>query len=606
MQYTQIVPNTKTDLSRQIFTYKIPPEILPTLQIGSLVEIPFNNRKIEGIVVDFQKSKKGLEEKKIKKISRVLDNKALDESHLKLAKWMAEYYFAPLSLCLFEMLALPLKKQQKAAEEQYFEKTNPSYSLDALFVLIRKVISKQKQIICLFPNLIEAKKAFSFFNEHNVKSLLYYGGLNKDALYRAYQKIKEGKIDLVIGSHKALFAPLPHIGLIVIFNEHDETYKNDRNPRYHAVKVAQKLAQINNNKLVLISSTPDITDYFHFQKKKNQNTFFIHPQEKTSIKTQIIAMQNEHKRGNYSLLSETLQYLIKKNYKQNKKTLLFASRRGASSYIFCKECGYTFSCPNCELPLTYNIIPLRQHFLYCHHCSYKIPLPTLCPKCNSMMIKFSGTGTQKIEAEIKKILPCPKIFRLDQDTKTIPQDYKKSEIIIGTQKIFNFWTEPVDLTAVINADNILNIPDFRQGEKFFQLFHNLRHLTQNLFLIQTYQAENPTLQNALARNFANYYQKELNIRKELQFPPYCRLIRLVCQHKDEKRCQKETEEVATKLKSYIEILGPSFCFYRKIRNKFRWQIVIKTQRLKVKTQILQIIHTLPDYFIIDVDPITLL
>ena len=386
MQYAGIVPNTKTNFRHQSFLYSIPPQFLSQIKIGSLVQIPFHGRKLEGIVVDFHKSQQGIEKEKIKTIANILERSVIDETHLKLSKWMSEYYLAPLSLCLFEMVALPLKKNVRIAENQPVDLKTFTNSFSSLKDLCQKVIDKEKQVIILFPYIKQAEEAFLILQKNFKKIALYHGGLSKSKRYFNFLKIKNNQIDIVIGSHLGIFAPLPRLGLTIIYNEEDDGYKNDRAPRYNVKSVAEKLRDITFSKLLLVSQTPSIESYFHFHQNKQQNIFLIKPKLQNEIKTVVVDMQNEYKNRRFSPLSQPLQRLLITNYKKGKKSILFVSRRGAASYIFCRLCGFTLSCPNCNLPLTYNIALDKEHSYFCHHCLFKTKPASSCPNCGSLEI----------------------------------------------------------------------------------------------------------------------------------------------------------------------------------------------------------------------------
>jgi len=659
MQYAEIVPNTKTDLLTQTFTYKIPPEFLPNLKIGSLVVVPFGKRKIEGIVIKIKKLKGKVQKEKLKSILTLLESEPiLDEIHLKLAEWMAEYYLAPLSLCLFEMIPLPPKKKDKEERIKEIDSNLPTEALakvgylSPILRLCQRALAKNKQILILFPDVNLAKDFLPYFqkkfsayakgyggpadlsaeakaevetsSEGGNNVVLYHGELSKNERWKVFTKIKKGRADVVVGSHLAIFAPLSRLGLIIIIDEETETYKNERSPRYHPKTVAEKLTQLQGAKLVLLSPTPSVESYYNYSKKRvkkreNSRVYLIRHALTPPLPHSLILidMKKEIQKGNYSPLSETLQNILKITLKRGGRSILFVPRKGAASYIFCRDCGYVFLCPNCQLPLTYHFITSPRppaHQLICHHCSFKTQPPSLCPNCHGLNLKFAGLGTQKIEAEVKKMFIKPEILRLDQDLS--PLSYLLyPDIIIGTQKILSNWSQPVDLVALVSIDSLLNLPDFRQGEKVFSIIFRLKSLASKLFLVQTYHPENFLIHSALKGDYLGFYQKELQNRKKLNFPPFSKLIRIIYQHKNEQKCQKEIKMFAEKLKSLITpslhhsitLLGPSSCFYSKIRGKFRWQIVIKIPTSHFITSSLHhLLKTLPSDWIIDVDPVTLL
>ncbi|MCX6807172.1 MAG: primosomal protein N' [Candidatus Berkelbacteria bacterium] len=610
MQYAEVVPNTKTNLANQTFTYKIHPEILPRLKIGSLVLIPFHNRKIEGIILNFHKTKMGIEETKLKKITEIIhEEPVIDKSRLELAKWMSQHYFAPLSLCLFEMTPLPPKRNYKIIPEKTLA-VDQSDLRDSIIKLCQKVISKNKQVVILFPEIKQASSAYPGLQTiFKGRVVIYHGELNKSERFETWKKIKNKNFDIIIGSRIALFTPLSRLGLIIIQDENSESYKNDRTPRYDTKIVAEKLAKITESKLILISPTPSLESYYRARKSKklDSKSFYLYQPLNPSPPTQtsIIDLRDETKKGNFSPISQSLKNLITSNFINKKRTILFVSRRGAASYLLCRDCGYVTKCPNCDLPLYYSLTDVKGENLTCHHCFFKTQMIEKCPQCQSSNIKFKGTGTQKIELEIGKILPKAKTFRIDKDTN--PTENISADIIVATQKLFSYSIEPVDLTGIISIDSALNLPDFRQSERVLSTIYRLKLLTKRNFIIQTYHPNDFVIKNATIGSYQDFYKKEIQNREKLNFPPFCRLIRIIHQTKNEVECQKQIEILANKLKPLVSILGPSPCFYSKIRGKYRLQIVIKIPPQGfLKPSIRQLFNTLSSNWIIDVDPVTLL
>ena len=652
MQYANVVPDIKTDLTSQSFTYAIPPELLPKIKVGSLVLIPFGKRKIAGIITKITKTGvKGMQ-KEIKQIAQIINPEpVINEQHLKLAEWLSKYYFAPLSQCLFEMFPLPPKRKGHGKQKLITAQTPlpPIFAklYAALAALCNNALAKDKQVIILFSEARWAKIFLPSLAKRFDRVIFYHTELNKTQRYNAWQEIKQGKINIVCGSRLALFAPLSRLGLIIIIDEESNAYKNDRSPRYNAKTVALKLAEISGAKLVLLSPTPSIESHYQYSTKarykKSNRVYLIRrsliPLYHPSIT--LIDMKNELRKGNSSLLSETLQKKLQDVYKAGKKAILFDNRRGAASYIFCRNCGYVLKCPNCDLPLTYHLNTPSLDQLVCHHCSFRTKLISLCPNCQSIDFKFWGLGTQRIEAEIKKMFIKPNILRIDKDLRSSPafanatEDGRSSVInseydfIIGTQKLLSHWFEPVDLVAVASIDNLLNLPDLNSSHRVYSIITRLKSLSLNSFYLQTYHPENFVIRSALQGNWEKFLQDELENRRKLNLPPFTKLIRIICQHKNEEKCKKDIKIAAEKLNSIITryqssppamlrkamraditILGPSPCFYSKIRGKYRFQLIIKVpdkgRGRNIPAPIINFLKTLPRNWLIDVDPVTLL
>lgn len=613
MQYAQIVPNRKLDPAIPFFTYKIPPEILPKIKIGSLVEIPLGKTKTEGIVLGIKKIAKGLGKEKLKPITKLLyDEPLIDEMQIKLSKWMSDKYIAPLSLCLFEMIPLPPKKATRAKTNQIKSKAYPQITapyLSSIAKICEKVLSKNKKVILITPTIAQAEVVSNHLNQRfKNRVALYKSELPASKRFKNYLEIKQGKFDIVVGSRLGIFTPLRPLGAIIITDEIGGAYKNERSPRYNLISVAQKLSQITSSKLIILNQVPKVEIFY---RSKKDGFYLLSP--KTAAKppkTKIIDSKNEFKKGNYSPLSEELQEVIKWSYQKEKQIILFTARRGTASYIFCRNCGYVVKCPNCELPLTYH---LASNQLFCHHCNFKQEILNLCPNCQDLNIKYSGTGTQRIETEIKKLLPKPQIARIDQDTKPgcVP---KNAHIIIGTPKIFTQFNQKVPVVAVVSIDSLLNLPDFNIGEEIYKTIFRLQSFAALLFIVQTYHPDNFIINTAVKNDFQTFYQKELEERKKFDFPPFSTLIKLIYQHKNEEKAKKESSLLAERLNLVVSNLsldislsGPSPCFYHKLRGKYRWQILIKIKYKKSKIKnLFNLLKTLPREWIVDVEPKTLL
>lgn len=607
--YGEVVPNTKTDLKSQTFTYEIPKEFQKELKVGSLVLIPFGKRKIEGIITKILNFKLQIPKEKLKPILKILWSEPLiSHFQLKLSKWMASYYFAPLSDCLFEMVSLPPRKKKITKpylitkignlQKELFPKFEPYLKLS------KRALTSKKQIIILFPEIILAKQAFLYFLKKlkKAKIAFYHGELNKTERFSLYEKIKNGQIDIVIGSQKALFSPLPRLGLIILDEEESENYKNERSPRFNVKTLAEKICQINKAKLVLSSPTPSVESYYLSRKRK---FYLIRPKPllKPLAQNLVIDMRKEIQKRNYSPFSEILKSFLKRTLSQRRQAILFVPRRGAATYIFCRDCGFVLSCPECELPLVYHS---ERNLLICHHCQYKEEPKTFCPNCQGIYLRYQGVGTQTVEMEVKKLFLKPDILRIDKDMPSEWLRNNQPEIIIGTQKLLSNWFSPVSLLAVISLDPLLNLPDFRQGERIFSLIFKLKSLALDHFLLQTFYPFNSLIQTALKGDYSAFYEREILERKKFGYPPFSQLIRLLCENKNEEKAKREAKILADKLKSEVEILGPSPCFYHKLRGKYRWQIIIrvKNQKSKIKN-LTNLLKTLPSDWTIDVDPETL-
>lgn len=398
---------------------------------------------------------------------------------------------------------------------------------------------------------------------------------------------------LVFGSFESLKS-------ITIEDESSDLYRSwSRKPYYDVRTIAKQLAKIHKAKLIL--------------KNEFQNS-------KLKIQSSLVDMRKEIKNGNFSIISNELQEKLKKH----KKSILFISRRGTSTFILCRECGYVSMCSKCDVPMIFHedLRPTSKSLL-CHHCGKQDIAPVLCPKCKSIKIKYFGAGTQKVESEVKKLIPNKLILRLDSDAAKKPEQQSKiiekfknnkNVVLIGTQMILNKEIK-ADMTAIISIDVILNLPDFKSSERVFKTIHQLRKMSKKEFLIQTYNPENYAIQTALANNYKKFYNNEVKMRKQFNYPPFSQIIKLTFKHKDYQKAKNEVEILLEKLKQQIknlkfkadslQLLGPTPAFIPRIAQNYRWNLIIKNKikNLKSRNRLLMIV---PSKWEIEVDPDSLL
>jgi primosomal protein N' (replication factor Y) len=386
---------------------------------------------------------------------------------------------------------------------------------------------------------------------------------------------------------------------ITIEDESSELYKSwGRKPYYNAKNIAIQLAKIHNAKLVLKSNLPSIEGYYHAQNKKFK---LVVPNIKYKIpNTSLVDMRQEMRNGNFSVISNTLRDQIE----NHDKTILFISRRGTSTIVLCRECGYIAQCPSCEMPMVYHEDkPSRR--LVCHHCGKDDIAPVTCPNCKSIKIKYLGAGTQKIESEIKKIFlasptggPNKKVLRLDGDISEKPEQQQKiikefndsdNAVMIGSQMLLNKNLK-ADLVAIVSIDTILNLPDFKSSERVFQTINQLIGMANKNFLIQTYNSENKIIKLAIENNFNKFYNEEIKDRKLFNYPPFSEIIKLSFGHKDFIRAKNEAIILKNKLEQQIKsqlkienwklkisLLGPTPAFISREKGLYKWNIIIKSQ-----------------------------
>ncbi|TCO78977.1 primosomal protein N' [Marinisporobacter balticus] len=472
--------------------------------------------------------------------------------------------------------------------------------------LIHYLFNQSKEAIVLVPEIALTSQMIERFKGrfgNNVAVL--HSKLSLGERYDEWNRIKNGEVKIAVGARSAVFAPFKNLGMIIIDEEHEHTYKSDYSPKYHAIDVAKFRCIQNNGVLILGSATPSIESY---QKSLNGEYHKIEMRSRFNNNSlpgmEIIDMRKELEKGNKSIFSACLHEGIMNNLKKGEQTILFLNRRGHSTFISCRKCGYVVKCPNCEISLTYHAASFDA---VCHYCGYTKKPPKICPACESKYIKYFGVGTEKIEVMTKKYFPQAKVARLDLDTtskkgemdRTLDQFKKgKIDILIGTQMIAKGLDFPnVTLVGVIAADTNLNLPDFRANEKTFQLITQVagragRGEILGNVVVQTYGPDHFVIDCAKDHDYKYFYQQEIMLRKEFFYPPYARLINILFTAENEAQLIKETHNFANMLRGKLleckmnlrEVLhGPHPAPLSKIKEKYRWQIIIKSNPVDQNT-----------------------
>lgn len=491
--------------------------------------------------------------------------------------------------------AVAAKISQNEYEQFLLYGVTGSGKTEVYLQLIGQALKQNKTAIVLVPEISLTPQMIdrfiARFNKDEIAVL--HSKLSIGERYDEWNKIKENKAKIIIGARSAIFAPTENIGIIIIDEEHDSSYKSEAVPKYDAKEIAKKIAKENNCPLVLGSATPDLVTYY----KANQDKITLLELTKRANNSklpdvEIVDLKMELANGNRSMLSVSLHDAIEQNLKEKRQTILFLNRRGYSTFIMCRECGYTVKCKNCDISLTYH---KTENKLKCHYCGYEEKLATVCPECQSTKIRYFGTGTQKLEQEINKIFPQASTIRMDIDTVTKKNSHEEIlntfkndgiDILIGTQMVVKGHHFPnVTLVGVIAADSSLNIDDYRANERTFQLLTQVagRAGRENLdgkVIIQTYNPENFSIQCAKEQNYPKFYETEIELRKQLKYPPFCDIILVGFNS----LVEKEVIEVSNKVYEYLKnnliaqdfiVLKPMPSPINKIQNRFRWRIIIK-------------------------------
>jgi primosomal protein N' (replication factor Y) len=487
---------------------------------------------------------------------------------------------------------------------------------------LAQVTAAGKRGICLIPEIALTQQTVERFASRFFRRVaVLHSGLSLGEQFDEWQWIQEGNCDVVIGPRSALFAPLPDLGLIIIDEEHEWTYKQeDKSPRYHARDVAIKLAQLSGAAVILGSATPDIGS---FHKAQQGEYHLVELRERITPRgysplpeVSVVDLREELKAGNTSLFSRSLLAAMEGTLAQNEQIILFLNRRGTATFVRCRNCGFVFRCPRCSIALTYHSVEKR---LICHRCRYSIPVSPDCPRCSRRNLRLLGIGTQRIEEEMKHFFPEAKLLRWDRDVITrryaheeLLKNFRdhKADVLIGTQMIAKGLDLPqVTLAGVINADTGLNFPDFRSGERTFQLLCQVagragRGVKAGKVIIQTYSPDNYIIEAAARHDYSGFYYKEIAYRRRYNYPPFSQLVRLVYSHTDEESCRREADRVYRLIADSRQltadsIIGPVPTFAFRARGRYRWQLFLRgPDSSRVLSQL-----ALPRGWTIDVDPV---
>ncbi|MFA5867751.1 MAG: primosomal protein N' [Actinomycetota bacterium] len=463
-----------------------------------------------------------------------------------------------------------------------------------------------------------------------------HSGLGLGERYDQWRRIKTGEYMIVVGARSAVWAPVKNLGLVVVDEEQENSYKQDRTPRYHARDVAIERARLEGAAVVLGSATPSIESRYRADKK--DYSLLILPKriaERPMPEVEIIDMKTAQRAGQSGYLSETLLSELTKTIERKEKAILFLNRRGFANFVICRDCGHVIYCTRCNVSLTYH---RATKTLVCHHCGHEEPAPSVCPDCGSRGVGFFGAGTERIDDELKELFPETPVTRMDSDT-TVGKDSHRRRllafkegaggILLGTQMIAKGLDFPdVTLVGVVNADTALNLPDFRAGERTFQLMMQVggragRGSRPGRVLVQTYNPENYAVKALVAGDYDAFYETEVTLRDALDYPPFSELINIGLSGAAETAVEETAERIAADLREAAEanavtgireILGPAPAPISRLKNRWRWHIVLKTDGTSGPRDYLREHLRLPSTknkkdavtVIFDVDPVSLL
>ncbi len=608
------------------------------------VQVNFGGKIMPALVLHIHEDRdvaEKLGDFKLKEISKVLDaTPIMDERLYELAVWLRDFYLCSLGEALFTIIPSaknplhyplpfrfkdtlsPLSPEQQDAYDQIESGigTNAGYYLHGITGsgktevykhLVKKALSLRKTVIILIPEIALTPQTLErFYESFGEQVAVYHSKLTPGQRLGEWIRCMKGEARVLIGPRSSVFLPMKDLGLIIIDEEHESSYKSANKPRYHARQVAFYRSRHENAALVLGSATPQLESYYYAQEAKIKLIELTQRYGNSTIpEVEIVDLKAEEK-GNM-LLSTPLLLAMMSNMQKKKQTLLFLNRRGYSPVLMCEECGYTAQCPQCDVSLT---LHKGHHLLKCHHCGYQQSIPHACPQCNNVSFKELGSGTERLEMHLEQQFPQARISRMDLDTtrskyryEEILSDMKagKIDILVGTQMIAKGHDiAGINLVGAILPDIILNIPDFRSSERAFILLTQVigragRRDDQGKAIIQTYLPEHYAIVQASRQDFKQFYALELEKRKAFNYPPFTRLGRAVFRALKKEVLIEFCESLKGFLKPLrsdtkeLQILGPVSCPMEKLNNQYRYHIIIKSGSVQ---RINQTLLSVKDFF----------
>jgi primosomal protein N' (replication factor Y) len=486
-------------------------------------------------------------------------------------------------------------------------------------------INLGKKAICLVPEIALTPQMVSRFNARFPGRVArMHSGMSMTEKNEEWRRIVRGEYDVVIGPRSAIFAPQPDLGLIIVDEEHEQAYKESgRMPRYNARDVAVHLAAITGSVLILGSATPDVESYYRAQRNGYR---LLELKERTSWQAypslpsvNIVNMRRELTAGERGIFSRLLRRQVSRALDKREQVILHINRRGSAVFCECSACGYVLGCRKCSGTLTYHS---SEKCLVCHHCRRTYPLPTSCPTCRVGEIAYRGVGTEKVVEECKRFFPGARVMRFDSDALSGEAEYrrsverfrdKKADILVGTQLLARGLDFPgVALVGVVNADTGLNLPDFRSGERTFQLLCQVagragRGLVPGSAVIQTYNPDYYAIRYAAAQDYKGFYRREIAYRREFGYPPVSKMARLVCRHRNKEKCLWKAQKMSDALKQVIaskglqgyRLIGPAPAWVSRLRGMYQMQLIVLGHEIQYLLNSLD----LPEGWIVDVDPV---
>lgn len=618
------------------YTYEVPAdlEIVP----GHRVWVPFGRRRVRGYVIGVSADDPGLE---VRPLESADPEPLLLPHQVELAKLVAGHYWAPLIDCLRAMvpprirggrssgagpsarqrrhsLLLQAGKPQPATGPELTGEQRAAVALiaESRRVLLHGVTGSGKtevylaaaeaalrqglRVMVLVPEISLTPQLVSRFARLGRDLAVLHSQLTELERAQQWWRVRRGQADLVIGSRSAVFAPIPHLGLVVVDEEGSSAYKQDRLPRYETGWVARRVAELTGARLVLGSATPTVSTYHEARSGAMRLAELTRRVVGEAAGIELVDLREELQQGHRMPLSRRLLQLVDETLEREEQAILFLNRRGLATFILCRECGQAVQCPQCSVAMVEHP---ELDGLACHYCGTSRPIPATCPSCGSRQIRGLGMGTQRLEGYVKKLWPQARVLRLDSDTARGPDSYfeifeafrtRQADVLVGTQLVARgFDLEAVTTVGVVDADLPLHFPDYRSAETTFALVTQAagragRSRRSARVVVQTSNPDHYALRRAAEGDYWGFYADELPSRSIFGFPPFGDLAVITCSDEDADRAAEAARDGADQLAAGllrdgvdgIRVMGPSPAFIFRLRGEYRWQITLKGERLE--------------------------
>lgn len=646
MEYYLVSPMRITRQNGQALSYHGPAGLSP----GSIVATPVGTITVPGIVL--QTIAKPVFE--TRPVGELLEAVPIPDSLVRLHHWMAEYYGAhwvstwqtilprgigktrrkakkPQLSHNRDRTTIVLNEQQKHAVRTILARTGGTTLLHGVtgsgktqvyIELAKDTIRAGRSVIILVPEIALTSQIVAELIPHFPDLIVSHSRQTEAERHLIWQTLLQSdNPQVVIGPRSALFSPLAHLGLIVIDECHESSFKQEQSPRYSALRVASKLARLTGARLIMGSATPPIADYYIARQTKTPIVSMLKPARVHTIPptVELVDMTKKYLFTRHAYLSNTLIDTIRLALAAGHQSLLFHNRRGSAPMTLCDHCGWSAACPRCFLPLT---LHTDRFALTCHVCNYTEHVPTACPRCGNASVVHKGIGTKRIAEDILKLFPGTHVARFDGDSEsgqTLEARYQALydgdiDIIVGTQVIAKGLDLPhLRTVGVIQADSGLSLPDYQSPERVFQLLAQVsgrvgRNEHASRVIVQSYQPASPAVQFGLQQNYAGFYEHTIKERQRSLFPPFTYLLKLTCVYKTEAAAIRASRELARTLVPHLpdgaRVFGPAPAFYERIHDTYRWQLIVKSPSRAGLLALMAYVP--PNRWQADIDPVTLL